>query len=130
MTLSGVKCTNWDYMDSFGVRLYSKRLSHFNSMRRNYTNFYRYSPVWLDQDDLRWHQNHVTNYNRSVTDEKGFLFQNELFERYESIGVTWNDNFCRRIKKDGPAGCFVQREVETYLIADFNYPENNCSGYG
>ena len=115
-------------MDSFGVRLYNDYMIYL--MGTNYTNFYLYSPVWFDEDDLRWHQDHMTMHNRSVIEEKGFLFQNGLFERYESIGVTWNDNFCRRIKKDGPAGCFVERAVETYLIAGFNYPENNCTGYG
>ena len=128
MTLSGEKCTNWDYMDSFGVRLADDYM--INQTESNYTNFYLFSPEWLDKDELRWHQYHVTMHDRSVIEEKGFLFQNGLFERYESIGVTWNDNFCRRIKKDGPAGCFVEREVETHLIADFNYPENDCSGWG
>ena len=113
-------------MDSFGVRLADDYM--INQTESKYTNFYLYSPVWLDKADLRWHQYHVTMHDRSVIEEKGFLFENGSFERYESIGVTWNDTFCRRIKKDGPAGCFVEREVETRLIADFNYPENNCSG--
>ena len=124
VTLDGEKCTNWDDMDSFGVRLADDYM--INQTESNYTNFY-------DSELLEypgWHRDHVTMHYRSIIEEKGFLFENGLFERYESIGVTWNDNFCRRIKKDGPAGCFVERAVETYLIAGFNYPENNCTGYG
>ena len=123
ITLDGEKCTNWDYMDSFGVRLANDYMA--NQTESNYTNFYWYDPEWLEFQG--WHKDHVTMHYRSIIEEKGFLFQNGLFERYESIGVTWNDTFCRRIKQDGLSGCFVEREVESFAIADFQNPENNCS---
>ena len=104
-------------MDSFGVRLADDSM---NQTKSNYTNFYWY-------EDQGWQKDHVTINYRSTIEEKGFLFQNGLFERYESIGVTWNDTFCRRIEKDGPSGCFVECEVGSFAIADFQNPENNCS---
>ena len=104
-------------MDSFGVRLADYSM---NQTESNYTNFYWY-------EDQGWQKDHVTMHYRFIIEEKGFLFQNGLFERYESIGVTWNDTFCRRIKQDGLSGCFVEREVGSFAIADFQNPENNCS---
>ena len=64
--------------------------------------------------------------NRSLEDPKGFILRNEIFERFESIGITWNDSYCRKITDSGPSGCFVERNLST--ISDFDYQENNCEG--
>ena len=121
VTLNGEKCTNWEYMDSFGVRLAEDYM--INQTESNYTNFY--DPELLEYPG--WHRDHVTMHYRSIIEEKGFLFEDGLFERYESFGVTWNDTFCRKIKEGGQSGCFVKRKVQSDLIADFQNPENNCS---
>ena len=64
--------------------------------------------------------------NRSPDDQKGFILKNGTFERFEPIGITWNDSYCRRITETGPSGCFVERDLSA--IPDFNYHENNCTG--
>ena len=61
-------------------------------------------------------------------EEKGFLLKNETFSRFEPVGVTWNDSFCRRIRNGGPLGCFVQRDINLFPIADIDRSRNNCSG--
>ena len=59
--------------------------------------------------------------------EKGFLLENgTTFVRYEPVGVTWNDSYCRRITNGGQTGCFVQRNIDSFPIA--NAPLNVCSG--
>ena len=57
--------------------------------------------------------------------EKGFLLKNGKFERFEPIGITWNDTYCRRIADAGPSGCFVKRDLSA---SDFDNQENNCTG--
>ena len=64
--------------------------------------------------------------HRSLVGEKGFVLKNGTFERFEPIGISWNDSYCRRITDAGPSGCFVERDLST--IPDFNYQENNCTG--
>ena len=64
--------------------------------------------------------------HRSHKGENGFILKNGAFERFEPIGVTWNDYFCRKISVTGPSGCFVERDLST--IPDFDYRENNCTG--
>ena len=61
-------------------------------------------------------------------EEKGFLLNNETFSRFEPVGVTWNDSFCRRIRNGGPLGCFVQRDINLFPIAEIDHSRNNCSG--
>ena len=61
-------------------------------------------------------------------EEKGFLLKNETFSRFEPVGVTWNDSFCRRIRNGGPLGCFVQRDINLFPIAEIDHSRNNCSG--
>ena len=61
-------------------------------------------------------------------EEKGFLLKNETFSRFEPVGVTWNDSYCRRITNGGSLGCFVQRDINLFPIADTNRSRNNCSG--
>ena len=90
VTLDGEKCTNWDYMDSFGVRLADDYM--INQTESKYKNFYLYSPVWLDKADLRWHQYHVTMHDRSVIEEKGFLFENGLFKNWISAPIEESKN--------------------------------------
>ena len=61
-------------------------------------------------------------------EEKGFLLKNETFSRFEPVGMAWNDSYCRRITNGGPLGCFVQRDINLFPIADTNRSRNNCSG--
>ena len=75
---------------------------------------------------MTWLEKYVTVNRRFDYGENGFILQNGTYERFESIGITWNDSFCRRITDTGPPGCFVERDLST--IPDFNYQENNCSG--
>ena len=75
-------------------------------------------------------ENHVTRTNGSLTGEKGFLLTNGTFSRFEPVGVTWNDSYCRRITKSGRSGCFVERDINMFPIADLDDPRNNCSGSG
>ena len=64
--------------------------------------------------------------NRSLDDQKGFILKNGTFERFEPIGITWNDTYCRRIADVGPPGCFVKSDLSA--SADFYNQENNCAG--
>ena len=64
--------------------------------------------------------------HRSLDRQKGFLLKNGTFERFEPIGISWDDSYCRRITDAGPSGCLVERDLST--IPDFNYQENNCTG--
>ena len=64
--------------------------------------------------------------HRSLYGEKGFILQNGTYERFEPIGITWNDTYCRRITDEGPLGCFAERDLSA--SPDFDYRENNCSG--
>ena len=64
--------------------------------------------------------------HRSLYGEMGFILKNGIYERFEPIGITWNDTYCRRITKKGPSGCFVERDLSA--SADFDSQENNCTG--
>ena len=64
--------------------------------------------------------------HRSVDGQNGFILKNGTFERFEPIGITWNDSYCRKLADAGPSGCFVKRGLST--IPDFNFQENNCTG--
>ena len=75
-------------------------------------------------------ENHVSITDRSLTGEKGFLLTNGTFSRFEPVGVTWNDSYCRRISNSGQSGCFVERDINMFPIADLDDPRNNCSGSG
>ena len=77
---------------------------------------------------MGWYQLHITMNDRSLLGEKGFLLRNGSFVRYEPVGVTWNDSFCRRIKNDEPSGCFIERKIDMLRIEDFENQQNNCSG--
>ena len=72
-------------------------------------------------------ENHVLVIDRSG-EEKGFLLKNETFSRFEPVGVAWNDSYCRRITNEGPSGCFVQRDINLFPIADIDHSRNYCSG--
>ena len=74
----------------------------------------------------RWLMKYAMVNNRSLDDQKGFILKNGTFERFEPIGITWNDSYCRRITETGPSGCFVERDLST--TSGFNYQENNCTG--
>ena len=64
--------------------------------------------------------------NRSPAEENGFLLKNGTFLRFEPIGITWNDSYCRKITDSGPSGCFIERNL--LKIPDFYVQEYNCSG--
>ena len=78
------------------------------------------------QKELSWIEKYATVNHRSLDGEAGFILENGIFERFEPVGITWNDFYCRRITDDGPSGCFVERDLS--IIPDFNYHENNCTG--
>ena len=60
--------------------------------------------------------------HRSLNGEKGFLLRDGIFERFEPIGITWNDSYCRRIADAGPSGCFVERD----LASGFGFEWKQC----
>ena len=72
-----------------------------------------------------WVRKYVTVNHWSLYEEKGFIFKDGTFDRFEPIGLTWNDSYCRRIADAGPLGCFVERDLST--IPDFDYQKNNCT---
>ena len=72
-----------------------------------------------------WIKKYATVNHRSFYGEKGFIFKNGTYERFEPIGITWNDPYCRRITDAGPSGCFVERNLSA--SADFENQENDCS---
>ena len=100
-------------IDSFGVQLDS------NTDRQ----FYDVYSFW---GNAGWLIKHVTVNNRNLDEEKGFILTNGTFKRFEPIGMTWNDSYCRKITDAGPSGCFVERDLSK--IPDFNYEENKCLG--
>ena len=65
-------------------------------------------------------------FNRSQLGEKGFLLIDGSFQRFEPIGVTWDDTYCRKITNAEQSGCFVKRSI--YAVPEFNLENNNCSG--
>ena len=110
-TLEAELCTNWDFMDKFGVRLNSTRL------------FYAVDYLIYDKRYLWLEKYALVQFSR---EGEGFILKNGTFERFEPIGITWNDSYCRRITETGPSGCFVERDLSA--IPNFNYQENNCTG--
>ena len=69
---------------------------------------------------------YTTVNHRSLYGEKGFIFKNGTYERFEPIGITWNDSYCRKITDAGPSGCFVERDLSA--SPDFDNQENDCTG--
>ena len=65
-------------------------------------------------------------FNRSQLGENGFLLIDGSFERFEPIGVTWDDTYCRKITNAEQPGCFVERSI--YAVPEFNLENNNCTG--
>ena len=116
-TLDDELCTNWNLVDSLGVRW---------ADTEGYTNFYDNNTGDEWDPSVLWLRNYVTVNNRLLDGEKGFILKNGTFERFEPVGITWNDSYCRRISEAGPSGCFVERDLSA--IPDFNYQENNCTG--
>ena len=136
-TIEGESCTNWELIDRLGIPLPK-------GSKRN--------------DDLLWHHLDDPNYpfyenlkgcpgnvfssTRCVFKytiikyttvpyhhgKRGFILKNGTFERFEPIGITWNDSYCRRISNAGPSGCFVKRDLSKIL--NFDYEGNNCNGPG
>ena len=49
---------------------------------------------------------------------------NYHFVNPETIGITWNDSYCRSITDSLATGCFVTRSINSSEIAD------DCSGLG
>ena len=156
-TLDGEKCANWQNVDSFGVRESAYGFSPYTfypdrpygygpydsgsygsspngslwSFDQNFNNpVYRnfYDPMRDLMEPTHGWENHVTMIDPSFNGEKGFLLTNGTFSRFEAIGVTWNDSYCRRITNGGQSGCFVERDITIFPIADLDDPRNNCSG--
>ena len=68
----------------------------------------------------------MTSNHGILPGEKGFILKNGTFNRFEPIGIAWNDSYCRRIADAGPSGCFVKRDLS--VSAGFDNQENNCTG--
>ena len=64
--------------------------------------------------------------HRSNKGENGFILKNGTFQRFEPIGISWNDSYCRKVTDTGSSGCFVERDLST--ISHFDYQANNCTG--
>ena len=64
--------------------------------------------------------------HRSHKGENGFILKNGTSQRFEPIGISWNDSYCRKVTDTGPSGCYVERDLST--ISDFDYQANNCTG--
>ena len=124
-TLQDELCTNWESIDSLGVLLdFHDSTCHAGGCKRFYDPWLWDTESW--PHPLR--NERYTMYNRWKWGdvEKGFILKNGKFKRFEPIGVTWNDSYCRRITDSGPSGCFVKRDLSTIL--NFNFQENNCPG--
>ena len=145
-SIDGELCANWELIDSFGVRLedrledrdsYDYYSSGNYSYYDDYSNYSIYHTDGYEKfyDNPRiigyfpenvWLRKYATVDHRSLYGEKGFILQNGTFERFEPIGITWKDSYCRRITDTGPSGCFVERNLSAR--ADFDRQENNCAG--
>ena len=127
-TLQDELCTNWELIDRFGVRLdFNDSTCHADGCK----NFYDDILPWIYYNrkmpvSFPFRNERFLIYNWSVDGDKGFILKNGKFERFEPIGVTWNDSYCRRITDSGSSGCLVKRDLSTIL--NFNFQENNCSG--
>ena len=117
-TLKGELCTNWELLDSFGVNFDDDNVVH--------DNFYDDPQNERWPAERSWFQKYATVNHRSLYAEKGFILKNGRFERFEPIGITWNDSYCRRMTDAGPLGCFVERDLS--VSDDFDNQENNCTG--
>ena len=73
-----------------------------------------------------WLKQYATVNHGSLKGENGFILKNGTFKRFEPIGITWNDSYCRKVIDAGPSGCFVERDLST--ITDFDHQANNCIG--
>ena len=73
-----------------------------------------------------WLIQYMTSNHGILPRGRGFIPKNGIFERFEPIGITWNDNYCRRITDAGPPGCFVERDLSASV--NFDNQENNCTG--
>ena len=101
-------------IDSFGVRLDNNTDQQF------------YDVPSSGGRNAAWLKKHAAVNNRYLDEERGFILTNGTFKRFEPIGITWNDTYCRKITDAGPSGCFVERDLSK--IPDFNYEENKCVG--
>ena len=93
-TIESELCTNWELIDSFGVRLDLDGSVHPTD---GYEKFYDDSPVWPMWWEITWLLKYTTANHGALPGEKGFILKNGTFDRFEPIGITWIDNYCRRI---------------------------------
>ena len=82
--------------------------------------------VYNSEKVTRWLKKYATVNHQSQKGKNGFILKNGTFQRFESIGISWNDSYCRKVTDTGPSGCFVERDIST--ITDFDYQANNCTG--
>ena len=124
-TIEGESCTNWELIDSFGIPL-PKGSKHNDDLLWHPLNDPDY-PFYENWNSWEFNK-YITVTHRSLYNERGFILKNGTFERFEPIGITWNDSYCRRIRNAGPSGCFVKRDLSEIL--NFDYEGNNCRGTG
>ena len=95
-TRSGQTCVNWMTLDSFVEPL--DKLPWKNL---------------LDKEPSHWKLSGYSNWN---------IYHQ--FIHPETIGITWNDSYCRSISDSSATGCFVASSVNSSEIAD------DCLGLG
>ena len=67
--------------------------------------------------------------HRSNKGENGFILKNGTFQRFEPIGISWNDSYCRKITDTGPSGCFIMRDLLSIPDCDYQgYVPINFTG--
>ena len=72
-----------------------------------------YEPKWT-YGEMGWYQ---------MYGEIGFILKNETLVRFQPVGVTWDDSYCRSITDSGPSGCFIERDSYFENITDFDFQE-------
>ena len=150
-TSEGELCTNWELIDSFGVRL-DDSIHHTDGYKQfyedprdhhidphGYSEFVIWDSSGKDFDKMSilikifrtdlarsWLKKYATINHQTSYGGKGFILKNEIFQRFEPTGITWNDFYCRKITDAEPSGCFVERDLSTF--PHFGYRKNNCAG--
>ena len=81
-----------------------------------YDYYYSYEHQYHDMKDLQWYDLFVEPYNTKYPENSiAFIKRKGGLHRYQPHGVTWNDNYCRKIEKFRNPGCFVEIEFDQNL---------------
>lgn len=74
--------------------------------------YYDYSLGYRVSD--YWYNGQVDRYENDE-DTKAFIKEDGKLFRYKPHGVTWDDNFCRKVERKRNTGCFVETEFNQNL---------------